>query len=246
MDLPVYFISDTHLMLNMSEQEQQRREKLFGFMRHIRSTGGTLFIVGDIFDFYFEYRDVIPKIYFDFFHEVTLLKNAGVEIHYVLGNHDYWVMDFITDTITTRTYFEDTTIQINGKSFYITHGDGHLSWDHGYRMLKKVIQSKPFIWLYRWVHPNIGYRFGNWISKRGKHYDHDESYNRKILDDLKIFAAKQTENGADFVISGHYHQAVIENTGPGKLVILGDWLSFFTYGKFDGNEMSIQIWDGNA
>ncbi|MBT3216638.1 MAG: UDP-2,3-diacylglucosamine diphosphatase [Candidatus Marinimicrobia bacterium] len=246
MDLPVYFISDIHLMLDKSEKEKIRREKLFTFLRQVRSTGGTLFIVGDIFDFYFEYRDVIPKSYFDFYHELYLVKQSGVDIHYMLGNHDFWVLDFITEEITTHTYFKDTSFNINGKTFYITHGDGHLSWDRGYRLLKSLIQSKAFIWLYRYLHPNIGYKFGKWISKKGKHYEHDDTYNRKILNDLKKFASKLTESGTDFIICGHYHQATITDIGPGKLVILGDWLSIFTYGLFDGNEFSLNTWKNDV
>lgn len=246
MDLPVYFISDTHLLLDESGAEQIRREKLYRFLGHVKETGGTLFIVGDMFDFYFEYQHVIPKIYFDFFHELYTLKKSGTEIHYVLGNHDYWVMDFITGKLTTKTYFEDTSFSLNGKSFYVTHGDGHLSWDRGYRVLKAVIQSRPFTWLYRWIHPTLGYRFANWISKRGKHYDHSEEYNRRVLEEMKNFAEIQTTNGSDYVVSGHYHQAVVENVKDGKLVLLGDWISYFTYGLFDGHDLTLKTWEANA
>ena len=166
MDLPVYFISDIHLMLKRTESEVNRQKVLFNFLDHVKQTGGTLIINGDLFDFYFEYKDVIPKKYFSIYNQLYMLKNAGIEIHYIVGNHDYWVMDFIENTITTKTYRDDVTLELNGKKFYISHGDGNLSWDHGYRLLKKIVQSKLFTRMYRLLHPNIGYRIAGWISKK--------------------------------------------------------------------------------
>ena len=145
MDLPIYFISDIHLMLERSESEVSRQNKLFQFFSFVKESGGTLVINGDLFDFYFEYKDVIPKVYVPFYHEILKLREAGVKVHFVLGNHDYWVRDFITDTLFDYTYFSDTQFEINGKKFYVTHGDGYLSWDLGYRILKSLIHSRIFI-----------------------------------------------------------------------------------------------------
>ena len=144
MNLPLYFISDIHLMGEESDNYIKTNKNLENFFNHILNTGGTLFINGDLFDFYFEYKDVIPKKYFSLYNQLYMLKNAGIEIHYIVGNHDYWVMDFIENTITTKTYRDDVTLELNGKKFYISHGDGYLSWDHGYRLLKKIVQSKLF------------------------------------------------------------------------------------------------------
>ena len=99
MDLPVYFISDIHLMLKRTDSEVNREDILFKFLDHVRQTGGTLIINGDLFDFYFEYKDVIPKVYVPFYYQILKLRESGVKVHYVLGNHDYWVMDFINDTL---------------------------------------------------------------------------------------------------------------------------------------------------
>ena len=99
MDLPIYFISDIHLMLNDSEDEQQRQRKLYRFMNYVRTTRGTLFFVGDLFDFYFEYPDMVPKAYFEFYNKAYQLKKAGVDLRFVVGNHDYWLMDFMKKKI---------------------------------------------------------------------------------------------------------------------------------------------------
>ena len=245
MQLPVYFISDVHLMDQLSESETNNQKPLYRFLDHIKHTGGTLFINGDLFDFYFEYKDVIPKGYFPIYNQLYTLKNSGIEIHYILGNHDYWVMDFMKKHLTTQTYENDVTLELNGKKFYISHGDGYLSWDHGYRLLKRIIHSRLFIWSYSWIHPNISFKIASWISKRGKHYDHSDEYNQRVLDEMTELAREKVRQGFDYLVLGHYHQAIDQSVESGKLIILGDWLTFFTYGYFDGTDLTLKKWSEN-
>ena len=242
MDLPIYFISDIHLMLNRTKQEAKREEILFSFFDHVRNSGGTLIINGDLFDFYFEYKDVIPKVYAPLYYQILKLRESGVKVHYILGNHDYWVMDFINDVLFDKVYDDDVKLKIGKKTFYITHGDGFLSWDKSYRALKKFIRSRLFIWFYRSLHPRIGYSFANWVSKKGEHYVHTKEYNKKILDEMKVQSKPFLDDGCDYFISGHYHQAKELDMKNGKLLILGDWLSFFSYGKFDGQDLKLHFW----
>ena len=119
MDLPVYFISDIQLMLKRSDSEVRRQEILFSFLRHIKETGGTLVINGDLFDFYFEYRDVIPKVFVPFYHEILKLREAGVRVHYILGNHDYWDFGFFKKKFKASVYSENIEFQKNNKRIYI-------------------------------------------------------------------------------------------------------------------------------
>ncbi len=246
MQLPVYFISDIHLMLQQDEYEKKRQEKLFRLMDYVAQSGGTLFIVGDLFDFYFEYKHVIPKVYFPLYQQMYSLKNKGVEIYFVTGNHDHWTLDFMGQTLTTKVYDDDLSIDIQGKRFYITHGDGILSLDRGYRLLKAIIRSKLFIWLYRALHPAVGYGIANAISKRGRHDEHPQEYNEKVLNELKVFTETVVADGHDYVITGHYHQATVENVNGGKLVVLGDWLQYFSYAVFDGNDIELKFWKNDA
>jgi len=180
MKTPLYFISDIHLKLQTSPEEKSRRENLYRLLDHVRGTGGTCFFVGDLFDFYFEYPHLIPKAYTDFYQKALDMKKDGIELHYILGNHDYWVQDFMTEELMDKVYFDDATLEVDGKKFYITHGDGLLSWDHGYRMLQKTIRSPFFIWLFRWLHPTIAYKIANSISKSGRHPTHSEGFNEDV------------------------------------------------------------------
>ena len=229
-------------MLNRTKQEAKREEILFSFFDHVRNSGGTLIINGDLFDFYFEYKDVIPKVYAPLYYQILKLRESGVKVHYILGNHDYWVMDFINDVLFDKVYDDDVKLKIGKKTFYITHGDGFLSWDKSYRALKKFIRSRLFIWFYRSLHPRIGYSFANWVSKKGEHYVHTKEYNKKILDEMKVQSKPFLDDGCDYFISGHYHQAKELDMKNGKLLILGDWLSFFSYGKFDGQDLKLHFW----
>ena len=127
----------------------------------------------------------------------------------------------------------DFEFTLNGKKFLLTHGDGLLSWDKGYRIMKKIIRSPLFVWCYRWLHPNIGY----WIAKKMTgdlgHYTHPKEYNQKILDELTPIAHDKIKSGIDYVLCGHYHQATEKQISAGKLLILGDWFTFDSYGIFD-------------
>jgi len=246
MELPLYFISDLHLRLNPEQDEILRQKRLFQFFRNIEKTKGTLFILGDLFDFYFEYNDVIPKDYFPFYMEIDRLKKAGVKTHFLLGNHDYWVSDFITKTLMDKVYKNDCEFTINGKTFLLTHGDGLLSWDRGYRLLKKIIRSKAFIWCYRWIHPNLGYWIAKKFSGNHEHYAHSEDYNEKVLDNLSEFAREKIENGIDYILCGHYHQYTEKRIGEGKIIILGDWFSYDSYAEFDGEKLELKKWNSKS
>ncbi len=195
--------------------------------------------MGDLFDFYFEYPHTIPKMYFDLYVEIQKLRDAEIDVHYILGNHDYWVQSFMSDKLMTNVYLEHLEFDCEGKSFHLTHGDGILSWDHGYRILKAVIRNPVFIWLYRWLHSNIGYAFAHWISNRGYRNGHSDDYNNRVQNELMTYAEKQTVGTIDYVISGHYHQRVDRDVNGGKLLILGDWIHAPSYGYFDGSELTL-------
>ena len=243
MKTPVYFISDIHLKLSIDNNEKKRRNKLYRLFDQIIETGGSCFFMGDLFDFYFEYPDLIPKSYFDFFEKTKVLKESGIALYFLAGNHDYWVGDHITNDIMDEVYLDDKQIEINGKKFFLTHGDGLLSWDHGYRLLKKVIRSKAFIWLFHWLHPTIGYRIAGIISRSGKKDTHGEDFNEDVRVELQKVAKEHFDNGYDFMISGHYHLGEMFLIEKGKLVVLGDWFHRPSYALFNGEDLELRNWE---
>jgi len=246
MELPIYFISDVHLMLNETAEEQHKRKSLYRFLNYVRTTRGTLFFVGDLFDFYFEYPDMIPKAYFDFYNKAFQLKKAGVDLRFIAGNHDFWIMDFMKEKIMNQTYFDDTTFSLKGKNFYITHGDGVLSWDYRYRILKKIIRSSFFIWCFRWIHPTIGYKIAKKVSRTEYNHETPEKLKEKVRNELKNYASMHFEKGFDYMVCGHYHLNEIFDVGKGKLAVLGDWQDQPSYAVFDGRGLTLHQWENNA
>jgi UDP-2,3-diacylglucosamine hydrolase len=246
MKTPLYFISDIHLKLRTSPEEKNRRESLYRLLDQVRLTGGTCFFVGDLFDFYFEYPDLVPKSYTDFYQKAKDMKKDGVELHYILGNHDYWVQEFMTHEIMDQVYFDDAIIDVNGKKFFLTHGDGLLSWDYGYRLLKKMIRSKFFIWLFRWLHPTIAYKIANAISRSGRHDTHSEKFNEDVRIELQDYAKNHFDNGFDYMVCGHYHLGEMFSVNEGKLAILGDWLHRPSYAVYDGMDLKLHQWELDA
>ena len=239
MELPLYFISDIHLMLDRTDSEKTRQKKLFNFMDKIKNTGGTLIFVGDLFDFYFEYPDLIPKAYADFYSKALDLKKHNVELIFLVGNHDYWVQDYMMKDIMDKVYFGNVKFTLNKKKFYLTHGDGILSWDHGYRLLKKIVRNKFFIMLLKWIHPTITYKLAKFISRSGYHETHDKSLEEKIRNELIKFFGPRLKSDFDYVICGHYHLGEIINIGNGSLAVMGDWFNKPTYAYFDGNRLTM-------
>ena len=246
MELPIYFISDVHLMLNDSAEEKHKRKSLYRFLNYVRTTRGTLFFVGDLFDFYFEYPDMVPKAYFDFYNKAFQLKKAGVNLRFIAGNHDYWLMDFMKEKIMNQTYFDDTTFSLKGKNFYITHGDGVLSWDYGYRILKRIIRSSFFTWCFRWLHPTVGYSIARKVSRTTNQPEPSEDVRERIRNELTNFASVHFEKGFDYMVCGHYHLNEIIDVGKGKLAVLGDWQAQPSYAVFDGRELTLHQWENNA
>lgn len=245
MKTPVYFISDIHLKLELDSKERIRRQKLFRLLDYIIETGGTCFFVGDLFDFYFEYPDLVPKVFNDFYAKALFMKSKNIELHFLAGNHDYWVGDFIKNDIMDKVYLDDLEITINNKRIFITHGDGLLSWDHGYRLLKKIIRSKIFTRLFQWLHPTISFKIANFISRSGSHNTHNEDFNKDVRNELQAKAEKKFENGFDFMISGHYHLGELFDLKNGKLAVLGDWFFRPSYAIFDGDDLKIRHWETN-
>ncbi len=144
-----------------------------------------------------------------------------------------------------EVFLDSRQIEIQGKKFYLTHGDGLLSWDHGYRLLKKVIRSKTFIWLFHWLHPTIGYRIARFISRSGEEDMHSADFNKDVRIELKQAARSHFDSGCDFMISGHYHLGEIFTIGRGKLAVLGDWFHKPSYAVFDGNDLELVQWEND-
>ena len=241
--LPIYFISDNHFTMDDSNLEQIRREKLFSLFEKIKSTNGTLIIGGDFFDFWFDYKYVMPKGFNNIFSKLKELDKLGIKIHYILGNHDYWDFGSFSKAFGASVYKGDLEFNINNQKVLVTHGDGLLKNDIGYRIMKKIIRSRLAIFLFKLFHPDWGCALAKKISNTSHQYHHHDKKYSDIRNEIKDFAKYKWNEGYDVVLIGHYHQTEFESFGKKKLIFMGDWLKHFTVTVYNDNGWKQDKWN---
>ncbi len=235
-----FFISDVHLGHGEKEANRAKEIELVRFLDNVGENSKKLFILGDFFDVWFEYKLAVPKGFARVLGKLAELSDSGVEIFYVLGNHDFWVRDYFESELGIRVFKDELKIEINSKKFYIIHGDGLSKNDVGYRVLKKILRNKLNIALFSLIHPDFGLWLAGASSKKSREY----STNKDSSNDEKNaieFARKKIEEGFDYVVMGHLHKPKVLKIGSGFYINTGDWLWNFTYGIFS-DEFEIKKW----
>ena len=207
----IYFISDAHLGAEEEEKEKIKEEKLVSFLDRIKADVESLYILGDMFEFWFEYRHVIPKAHFKILSKLRNLVDSGIKVSYVVGNHDFWLGDFLTDQIGVKIFKDPIEVAHQGKKIFIAHGDGLAKRDLGYRILKKVLRNKVNIFLYRQIPPDISYPLAKFVA--GKSRAQTDRREVGYLDDYRNFAYEKIKQGFDAVILAHTHIPTLENFG---------------------------------
>jgi UDP-2,3-diacylglucosamine hydrolase len=234
-----FFLSDIHFGLESAQREHQKQERVLAFLDHVRAHGTELFIVGDLFDAWFEYRTVVPRGFHRILTKLEDLTRAGVVVHYLVGNHDAWVRDSFTE-LGVRIHREAFAAEIGGKRVYLHHGDGLSANDTGYRILKRVLRNPVNIWLYSWLHPDIGLRLAGASSRTSRDYTSAKDYGE--ADGMAAFAAAKIAEGFDAVVMGHRHKPERREIGAGVYVNLGDWITYNTYAELADGPVQLKEW----
>ncbi len=232
-----FFISDIHLGLQEKEIEVKKEKILVEFLKFAQVNCDELFIVGDLFDYWFEYKRVYQKGYYRTLTALKDVSEAGVKIHYFIGNHDFLHRDFFETEFGANLYHNPINLELNGKRFFIGHGDGMVENDTGYNILKWVMRNKFFQWMYSLIHPDWGISLASSTSKSSRDYTERKDYGE--VDGLFETAKKKIEEGFDYVIFGHLHKRVFEEFKNGKYINLGSWLDKPCYGMF--KEQSFEV-----
>ena len=235
-----YFISDIHFGLLSKEKEVEREMVFVEFLYSIRDTAKELYILGDLFDYWFEYKKVIQKGYFRTFTALNDLVRNGTKIHYIIGNHDFMHRDFFEKEIGVTLYQSEIILQIDNKKFYLAHGDGLVKNDFGYLILKKIFRSKIAQNMYSIIHPNLGIKIAEGTSKTSRDYTGNKEYGEE--DGLFEFAKTKFELGFDYVILGHTHKKRLEENNGKIYANLGTWLSKPMYGIYENTKFDIKDW----
>ena len=232
----IYFASDQHLGAPTPQSSLPREKKFVAWLNVIKEDAGAVFLLGDLFDFWFEYKTVVPKGFVRVLGKLAELEDAGIAIYFFVGNHDLWMRDYFQKELDIPVFHQPQEFDINGKLFLIGHGDGLGPGDYGYKRMKKVFTLPFFKWLFRWLHPDIGVRLGHYFSVKNKLISGDED--AQFLGEENEWLAqyckrKLTEKHYDFFVFGHRHLPLeIELNSTSKYINLGDWIQYFTYGEF--------------
>lgn len=235
------FISDLHLGLQTPEKELEKENLLVKLLDEVAGKADRLFILGDLFDYWFEYRRVIQKGFLKTLAGLQTLSEKGVEIHYIIGNHDFLHDDFFEKEIGIRKVYQNPfSITLDGKKFYLGHGDGLVKNDIGYLILKKILRNRFLQWIYSLIHPDFGIWIASKTSRTSRQYTKVKDYGE--VDGMFEEAKKKINDGFDYVIFGHLHQRKEEKYNNGTYINLGSWLDKPCYGIFKDNEFKIIDW----
>ncbi|MGC4037978.1 MAG: UDP-2,3-diacylglucosamine diphosphatase [Chitinophagaceae bacterium] len=248
-DKRIYFLSDFHLGAPDHERSLLREKLIVQFLDEIKDKAAEVFLVGDMFDFWYEYRKVVPKGYVRLLGKLAELTDAGIPMHFFVGNHDMWMKDYFLKELNIPIYFEPKEFERNGKKFFIGHGDGLGPGDHGYKRLKKVFRNPFCQWLFGILPPYIGMGLADYMSRRSRAQtgSSEEIFLGEDKEWLLIFCNDQLEKAFyDFFIFGHRHLPIdyrLKNNS--RYINLGDWIRYFTYAEFDGNTVTLKSYIGN-
>lgn len=217
------------------------------FLDEIKDKACAVYMLGDMFDFWFEYRNVVPRGYTRFLGKVSELTDMGVEVHFFTGNHDIWCLDYLEQECGVVIHRSSLTLEIGDKTFYLGHGDGLGDRDWRFRLIRSIFHNKACQWMFRWLHPDLGIPFGlNWARhSRLKHGNDggDPPYQGEAGEPLVVFAKQYLREhpDVDFFVFGHRHiELDIALSHQTRLLILGDWITQFTYAVFDGEQLYLE------
>jgi UDP-2,3-diacylglucosamine hydrolase len=242
----IYFISDFHLGAPDYTTSLEREKKIVKFLDSIIHDAATIFIVGDLFDFWYEYRTVVPKGYTRILGKMASITDSGIPMYFFVGNHDMWMKGYFQKELNIPVYFEPKIFEFNHKKFYIGHGDGLGPGDHGYKFLKKIFRSPLCQWLFGILPPAIGVGIANYMSHSSRavtgqndaHFLGEE--NEWLIAYCKEIVQQQP---FDYFIFGHRHLPIdFALPNNSRYINLGDWIHYDSYAVFDGTDLHLKYY----
>jgi len=243
----IYFASDFHLGAPNFESSLIREKKIVSWLNHIEKDASEIFLVGDIFDFWFEYKRAIPRGFVRLQGKIAELTDKGIPVHVFTGNHDMWIFDYLPKELGVKLYREPIEREFFGKKYFIGHGDGLGPGDKGYKFLKKVFANKFCQWCFARLHPNFGIWLADKSSKssRAKTGSEDEKYHGDENEWLFMFCQEKLKaDHYDYFVFGHRHLPLEKNVGKGSVYYnLGEWINYCTYLVIDENSTTLKKWE---
>ncbi len=240
----VYFSSDNHLGAPDFETSKPREKKFVAWLDEVKKDAAAIFLLGDLFDFWFEYKTVVPKGFVRTLGKLAEIRESGIPIYFFVGNHDLWMNGYFEKELNIQTFHEPQEFILNKKTFLIGHGDGLGPGDKGYKRMKKVFTNPVFKWVFRWLHPDIGVKIAQYMSVKNKLISGDDDAIFLGEDNewlVQYCKSKQQQKHYDYFVFGHRHLPMTINIAEkSEYINLGDWISYYTYGDFDGKKLKLK------
>lgn len=243
----IYFSSDNHLGAPTRKKSRPREDKFVRWLNEVEKDAAAIFLLGDLFDFWFEYKHVVPKGFVRVLGKLGELRDKGIPIYFFVGNHDLWMNDYFEEELDIPVYHKPQQFTFNDKTFFIGHGDGLGPHDKGYKRMKKVFTNPIAKWFYRWLHPDLGVPLGQYMSVSNKAISGEED--TRFLGEenewLVQYAQRKLEKTHyDYFIFGHRHLPMkIRLNEHSTYFNLGEWISYYTYGVFDGKNFDLKVFE---
>ena len=240
----IYFSSDNHLGAPTFKESLPREKKFIAWLDFVKKDAAAIFLMGDLFDFWFEYKTVVPKGFTRTLGKLAELTDAGISIYYFVGNHDLWMNGYFEEELNIPVYHKPQQLSINNKQFFIGHGDGLGPGDLGFKRMKKVFTNPLAKWFFRWLHPDLGVRLAQHLSVNNKIIsgDADATFLGEDKEWLIQYCKRKLESAHyHYFIFGHRHLPLeIDLNDNSKYINLGDWVKYFTYAVFDGDKLKLE------
>lgn len=244
----IYFLSDFHLGAPDHASSLERERKIVQFLDEIKDQAAEIFFVGDMFDFWYEYRTVVPKGFVRLLGKIGELSDAGIPMHFFVGNHDMWMKNYFQQEFNMPVYYAPEEFERNGKKILVGHGDGLGPGDHGYKRLKKVFRNPVSQFLFGIFPPMLGMGLANYMSRRSRAQTgtKEEVFLGEDKEWLVIYCKeKLKQKNTDFFVFGHRHLPIdFRLNESSRYINLGDWIHYFTYAVFDGADMELKSYTG--
>jgi len=241
----IYFASDFHLGIPDSLTSRERENCIVRWLDFIKADASEIFLMGDVFDFWFEYATVIPKGFIRFQGKLAELSDSGIKITFFKGNHDMWMFDYFAKEMGIDIVSDQLILERNGKRFYLHHGDGLGPGDEMYKILKKIFRSKTCQWLFARLHPNLGVGIAQRWSKNSRAQNAKLEIFKDVEDEWLYSHSRELlqKDYYDFLIFGHRHLPLDLSLGKSRYINLGEWLNFNSYAVFDGDHLELKYFE---
>jgi UDP-2,3-diacylglucosamine hydrolase len=242
----LYFVSDIHLGAGSYTSSREREDRLVRWLDVIKTDAIEVFIMGDLFDFWFEYKTVVPRGYIRLLGKLAELSDAGIKLYFFKGNHDMWMFDYFEQELGSTIVSNELFIERGGKKFFLHHGDGLGPGDSMYKVLKKIFRSKLCQWLFARIHPNLGIGIANYWSRNSRIANSKKDDPKPGEQEWLVAYCREVLQTThyDYMVFGHRHLPLdITLNDNSRYINLGEWVSYNSYAVFDGENLSLEYFE---